>query len=178
MNLDLTFKDLCSAIKQQGKEDPKLIEAVDKLLGLALICSPVVLGPAALALLPTLAVKNEIFKIGKGVFEKLTKKKDEDYAKRQETMQMSYGLLVFTAFFDALDARIPKVLRDEIALLKPEKALLVKDAVGKAQGKQTQPAVCDRNDAPVSNVLLAFPHPTETLAEITERQAKLWKQMA
>ena len=178
MNLDLTFKDLCSTIKMQGKEDPKLIEAVDKLLGLALICSPVVLGPAALALLPTLAVKNEVFKIGKGVFEKLTKKKDEDYSKRQETMQISYGLLVFTAFFDALDARIPKALRDEIGLLDPEKAFLVKDAVAKAQAKKSQPTVCDRNDAPVSNVLVAFPHPTETLAEITERQAKLWKQMA
>ena len=65
MNLDLSFKDVCATIKKQGKDDPKLIEAVDKLLGLALICSPVVLGPAAVALLPTLAVKNEIIKIGK-----------------------------------------------------------------------------------------------------------------
>lgn len=178
MNLDLTFKDLCSKIKKQGKEDPKLIEEVDKLLGLALICSPVVLGPAALALLPTLAVKNEMFKIGKGVFEKLTKKKDEEYGKRQETMQISYGLLVFTAFFDALDARIPKALRDEIELLDTEKAFLVNETVGKAQAKKNQPTVCDCNDAPVSNVLIAFPHPTETLTEITERQAKLWKQMA
>jgi hypothetical protein len=110
MTLDLTFKDVCSAIKKQGKEDPKLIEAVDQLLGLALVCSPLVLGDAAVALLPTLAVKNEIIKIGKGVFEKLTKKKDDDYIKRQETMQLAYGLLVFTAFFDALDIRIPKCL--------------------------------------------------------------------
>jgi hypothetical protein len=180
MTLDLTFNDVCLTIKKQGKEDPKLIEAVDKLLGLALICSPVVLGPAAaVALLPTLAEKNEIIKIGKGVFEKLTKKKNDDYAKRQETMQMAYGLLVFTAFFDALDARIPKILREEIALLEPEKAFLVKDAVRKTSTKiaeSTSPGR-ERIDSPVANVSFAFPHPIETLAEQTQRQASLWKLM-
>ncbi len=178
MTLDLTFKDICATIKKKGKGDPKLIEAVDQLLGLALICSPLVLGPIAVVLLPTLAVKNEIIKIGKGVFEKLTEKKDDDYLGRQETMQMAYGLIVFTAFFDALDARIPKALRDEIALLAPEKALLVKDAVRKTSSKKSDLAICERTDAPVANVFFAFPHPTETLSEQTQRQASLWKQMS
>ncbi|OOO01568.1 MAG: hypothetical protein USCGTAYLOR_02225 [Chromatiales bacterium USCg_Taylor] len=86
MTLDLTFKQVCDLIKKDGKEDPKLIEAVDHLLGFALICSPVIFGPEAAALLPTLAVKNELVKIGKGVFEKLSKKKDNDYLARQERM--------------------------------------------------------------------------------------------
>jgi len=73
MSLDLTFKSVCDTIKKHGKEDAKLLEAVDRLLGLALICSPAVFGPTAAALLPTLAVKNELIKIGKSVFEKLTK---------------------------------------------------------------------------------------------------------
>lgn len=50
MSLDLTFKSVCTTIKKQGEDDPKLIEAVDSLLGLALICSPVVLGPTAATL--------------------------------------------------------------------------------------------------------------------------------
>lgn len=62
MSIELTFKSVCASIKKQGKDDPKLIEAVDNLLGLALICSPAILGPAAAALLPTLAVKNELGK--------------------------------------------------------------------------------------------------------------------
>lgn len=54
MSLELTFKSVCATIKKQGKDDPKLIDAVDKLLGLAFICSPAVLGPSAAALLPAL----------------------------------------------------------------------------------------------------------------------------
>jgi len=60
MSLDITFKDVCQSIKKYGKDDPKLIQGVDNLLGLAIICSPAILGPAAAAVLPTLAVKNEL----------------------------------------------------------------------------------------------------------------------
>ena len=76
-------------------------------LALRSFAPPVVLGPAALAFLPILGVKNELVKIGKSVFEKLTKRKDEDYLARYETMRTAYGLLVFTSFFDALDAQLP-----------------------------------------------------------------------
>jgi hypothetical protein len=54
MSIDFTFKQVCAFIK---KDDPKLIEAVDKLSGLALICSSLFLNPQVAALLPTLAVK-------------------------------------------------------------------------------------------------------------------------
>ena len=64
-----TFKQVCDLIKKDGKQDPKLIDAVDKLLGLALVCSPVVLGPTAVvALLPLITTKNEIVKLGKRGF--------------------------------------------------------------------------------------------------------------
>jgi hypothetical protein len=178
MSLDLTFKSVCATIKKQGKDDPKLIEAVDSLLGLALICSPVVLGPTAVALLPTLATKNELVKIGKSVFEKLTQKKDEDYLLRYETMCTAYGLLVFTSFFDALDARLPDALRNEIGLLDSEKAFLAKDGVKKSSVHKTNDDTCEAHDATVSTVTLAFPHPTETLTEQCQRQEKLWKQMS
>jgi hypothetical protein len=177
MSLDLTFKSVCDTIKKHGKEDAKLLEAVDSLLGLALICSPAVVGPAAAALLPTLAVKNELMKIGKSVFEKLTKNKDEDYLLRYETMRTAYGLLVFTSFFDALDARIPDALRKEISLLESEKAFLAKEIVQKSSAREAS-EVCSVQDAPVSKVALAFPHPTETLAEQCARQRKLWAEMS
>ena len=82
MSIDLTFNDVCKTIKKQGKGDPTLIKAVDNLLGLALICSPVALGPAAAAAIPTLAVKNELIKIGKSVFDRFTEKKAKDYLSR------------------------------------------------------------------------------------------------
>lgn len=178
MTLDLTFKQVCDLIKKDGKEDPKLIEAVDHLLGFALICSPVIFGPELAALLPTLAVKNELVKIGKGVFEKLSKKKDNDYLARQERMQMAYGLLCFTAFFEALDEQIPEALRKKLGLLSGEKAFLVKDAIAKTAEQRKEPAdVCEHADAPLASLPLAFPHPTETLDQQVQRHADLWKQM-
>lgn len=178
MSTELTFKGICVAIKKQGKDDPKLIEAVDNLLGLAIICSPVVLGPTAAALLPTLAVKNELVKIGKSVFDKLTKKSDEDYVQRHETMRAAYCLLVFTSFFDALDSRLPDALRKEIGLLDSEKAFIAKEGVEKSPTHKQSEPTRDVRDAPVSVTTIAFPHPTETLAEQCLRQAKLWKQMS
>lgn len=177
MSFDFTFKSVCETIKKQGKDDPKLLKAVDNLLGFALICSPAVLGPAAVALLPMLAVKDELTKIGQSVFEKLTKKKDEDYLLRYETMRAAYGLLVFTSFFDALDARIPDTLRQEIKLLDSGKVFLVKDGV-KSSSVDKQREACEIHDASVSTVTLVFPHPTETFTEQCQRQAKLWKQMS
>ncbi len=125
MSTDLTFKSVCAAIKKQGKDDPKLIETVDYLLGIVLICSPVVLGPAAVALLPTLAVKNELIKIGKGLFEKLTKKKDEDYLLRHETMSTAYRLWSSHLSADALDSKLPESLRTSNSrVLDKDEALL------------------------------------------------------
>jgi hypothetical protein len=178
MSTELTFKSVCDTIKQRGKQDAKLLEAVDSLLGLALICSPVVLGPAAAAVLPTLAIKNEVVKIGKGVFDKLTKIKDEDYLQRYETMRTAYGLLIFTSFFDALDALIPDALRAELRLFDYERAFLVKDGVRKSSVRDTSETVCIVQDAPIAMVALVFPHPTETLTEQCARQRKLWTQMS
>jgi hypothetical protein len=85
--------------------------------------------------------------------------------------------LVFTSFFDALDFRVPEALRKEIALLDTEKAFLAKDAVVKSAKKARTP-ICEAPEAPLSTYTFQFPHPTETLAEQCQRQAKLWKQMA
>ncbi len=178
MNFDFTFKNVCDIIKKQGEQDAVLLDNIDKLLGLALICSPIVLGPAAVGLLSILAVKNEAVKIGNRVFKKFTKRKDDDYLLRYETMQAAYGLIVFTSFFDALDARVPDALRDEIKLLSSEKAHLAKESVIKTSVCEKSDEVCSMHDASVSMVFLAFPHPTESLSEQCARQRKLWAQMS
>jgi len=175
MSLDITFKDVCDLLK---KDEPKLIEAVDKLLGFALICSPAVIGQDAAALLPTLAVKNELIKIGKGVFDKFSKKKDTDYLAKQQRMQVAYSLLIFTAFFEALDKKIPKELRDKIGLLSSDKIYLATKSIGKACELQDT-SYEKSNDTETSNPLvslaLAFPHPTETLKHQVDRHGYVWK---
>lgn len=177
MSIELTFKSICAKIKKQGKSDPKLIESVDNILGLALICSPAVLGPSAAAVLPTLAVKNELIKIGKSIFDKLKKSKDEDYLLRYEAMHNAYGLLVFTSFFDALDTCLPDAIRKEIALLEPEKEFIAREGVTKSAEPKNSDGSCQMHNALVSDEVIVFPHPTETLKEQCERQSRLWKQM-
>lgn len=168
MSINLTFNDVCTTIKKQGEDDPTLIEAVDNLLGLALICSPVALGPTAIAALPTLAVKNELVKIGKSVFEKFTKKKARDYISRYESMRTAYGLLTFTSFLDALDACLSQVLRD--ALARSELSL--------ATAANAESLAIKSENATKDTYTFSFPHPTETLADQCQQRTTLWKRMA
>lgn len=177
MSIDLNFKDVCKLIK---KDEPKLIEAVDKLLTMALICSPTVIGPAAAVLLPFLSVKNELVKLGKDVFDSFSKKKDEDYVAKQQRMQVAYSLLVFTAFFEALDRRLPKELRDKIGLLESEKMFLAEGASGKTSTLASElPDSCALTETPnpIATQTIAFPHPTESLSQQVERHVQIWKQM-
>src|ERR1043166_7901719 len=180
MPLELTLKQVCELIKKDDKQDPKLIDAVDKFLGLALVCSPGVLGsPAVASLLPLLTTKNEIVKLGKVAFEMLTKKQDDDYMGRHQRMQVAYGLIVFTAFFDVLDAQMPVSFRKRIGMLDSEKLFLAKEAAGKVATETKKiPDVCDSADAPLATIQFAFPHPTESLTQQAERHAELWKLLA
>ena len=178
MPLDLSFKQVCDFIK---KDDPALIDAVDKLLGLTLVCSPLLIGPAAAALLPIIAVKNEVVKLGKYVFEAFSNRGDADYVARQQRMEIAYGLICFTAFFAALDEQIPEELRKQIGFLKGEKAFIAKNARGKsACAAEASPDETAARTAlsPLAVLTTPFPHPTETLEQQVERHATLWKQMA
>lgn len=175
--LDLTFKHVCELIKKDGEQEPQLLEAVDVLLGLALVCSPLVAGPGLVAVLPTLGVKNELIKIGKSVFGRLVKKKDDDYLGRAERMETAYGLIVFTAFFDALDSQLPKTLREKIGSIDPHRPFLAKEASSKSRKTEALIPIIDTADGPLANTHFAFPHPTESLGEQIERHQHVWRQM-
>ncbi len=173
---DLTFKEVCDFIK---KDEPKLLEGVDKLLGLAAICAPLALGPAGIALLPLITAKNELVKIGKAVFESVTGKKEEDYAALFDRMRIAYGLITYTAFFDSLDEQLPDKLRKQIALLASEKHYLAKEAVDTIEPKTQSSAQLDDIGADrYTSVEIAFPHPTESLADLEKRQRELYRQMS
>jgi hypothetical protein len=179
MPLDLTFKKVREFVQ---KDDPKLMEDIDRLLGIALICSSLVAGPAAIiAIPPIIGVKNELVKIGKGVFEAIAGKKDDDYLARQQRMEIAYGLICFTAFFEALDLQISDELRQKINLREGEKISLAKDAQGKNVYQSKTSSISQDQMIDPSNSLesLAVPflHPAETLAQQIERNTKLWIQM-
>jgi hypothetical protein len=114
MMLSVTFEQVCDFLRTDAKEDPKLLTAVDRMLGLVLICGQVVLPAEIVPLLPSLGVKNELVQTGKWLFERLTSKSESETISRLRRIQMAHCLLVYTAFFEALDTRLPESLRKAI----------------------------------------------------------------
>jgi energy-coupling factor transporter ATP-binding protein EcfA2 len=172
MTKDLTFKEVCKFLKE---EDGSLIDAVDKLLGAAIVLSPVILGPAALPILGLLGAKGELTKLGKSLFEKVIAKKEADYLSRMERMRMAYGLICFTAFFEALDRLLPDNLRKKISLQPAEKNRIVEHATRCAEEEQTTLEIPKEG---FLDVPLPFPHPVASYEEQMEPLGQLYNHMA
>jgi len=176
MPKDLTFREVCDFIK---RDDKTLIEATDKLLGAAIICLPIAFGPAALPALGLLGVKNELTSLGKTLLSKITSKKESDYLARMRRMEVAYGLICYTAFFEALDRLLPDDLRKEIDLQPREKEHIVKRAEKCATG---HPRVRDKehlieHEGPFSEPV-PFPHPVTSFEDLKERLTSLYDHMA
>jgi len=180
MELDLTFKAVCGSLKKGGDGDSKLIEAVDTLLGLTIACAPVALGPAGVGLLPLLRVKNKLTKIGQRVFRAATKRSADDYLARLERMRTAHGLLVYTAFFEALDKALPEDVRKRVDLQAEERRVLAeREGEPNAchpKSKSSAPAIAQPN--PLAEVAICFPHPTQSLQQQVESHEELWKQLS
>ena len=94
----------------------------------AIVCSPLVFGPQALPALGALGAKGELTRISKAIFNRVTSKQESDYIARLKRMEIAYGLICFTAFYEALDEKLPDELRQEIALQAGEKANIARQA--------------------------------------------------
>ena len=136
MALEMTFKEVCDLLK---KDDPSLIDKVDKLLSLAMLCSPIVLGPTALPLLGLLGAKNEITKNAKDIFHWLTKNEMESLVVKYDRRRLAYVLICYTAFFEALDLLMPKI-HQEINLRALEKEHIAKHATIEVKKNRPQKA--------------------------------------
>jgi hypothetical protein len=172
MPKELTFKEVYNFLKQ---DDTPLVEGADQLLGLAIVCSPVVFGTPALSALTLLRPKNELIKLGKNLLKKVTRKKDKDYLARVERMRMAYGLICYTAFFEALDNMLPNDLRKALDLKESEKTRLAECAT-KEMASQTEEDTEVLSER-VEWGLLPFPHPV-TPDEQSERLGRLYSNMA
>src|ERR1700755_877142 len=109
MPADLTFKKVCEFIQ---KDDSKLIESADALLGFIMLLSPALVSVPGTTLpltISLLGAKNEIVKLGQFICRKLTTKKDSNSLAKQERMEAVYGLICYTAFFEAIDESLPDI---------------------------------------------------------------------
>ena len=142
-----------------------------------IVCAPVALGPAGLAFLPLLKVKNELSKIGRSVFRAATTGHDDDYNTRLRKMRTAHALLVYTSFFHALDAALPPTFRKRVDIQEEDRHFLAARS-GSDETCERQPVPTDPDPTqanPLIEFEVAFPHPTETLADQIQRHKPLWK---
>ena len=169
MPKDITFNEVCEFIKSN---DGRLIDATGKLLGAALVCSPIVFGPAALPALGLLGVKNELTSLGKKLLSSITSRRDPDYLARMRRMEIAYGLICYTAFFDTLDSLLPDDLRKEINLQAEDRKSTAKQA---REYASDEPAT--ELEGPF-NESLPFPHPTSSLEDLATQLERFYQHMA
>lgn len=162
MAIELTFKQVAAYIK---KDQPHLIDAADKLLGVTLICSPILIGPAALPILGLLTAKNELVRLGKSVFEAVVGRKDDDFLAHHDRMQKAYGLICFTSFFEALDRTLPENLRQHFELLASEKESISKKAIQTGKVKEERTLEGDAQGLDLSAAVIPFPHPLDSFSD-------------
>lgn len=81
------------------------------------------------AFIRTLAEKEKLINLGSTVLKWILDQVPDDYSGRIEQMEEAYGIIYFTAFFDELDARLPKNIRKNIQLSLNEKQHLFHSSV-------------------------------------------------
>ena len=96
----ISIKDVRKLIEDKNIGE-SVFDAVDKLLGLFLVFSPIALGPAALPLLGLIEPKNELVATFKDAARKISKSDPEDYLDQASRMAAANTMLTYTAFFEA-----------------------------------------------------------------------------
>ena len=96
----ISIKDVRKLIEDKNIGE-SVFDAVDKLLGLLLVFSPIALGPAALPLLGLIEPKNELVATFKNAARKISKSDPEDYLDQASRMAAANTMLTYTAFFEA-----------------------------------------------------------------------------
>lgn len=178
---DLTFKDVCKFLKKE--DGGALIDRVDQLLGAALLLSPAVVGvgPLPALALPALSLisgKNELTKLAKSLYDKLTSKQEADYVARMKRMETAYGLICFTAFFEALDQTLPDDLRKAIAIIPQEKKDIVHPVRQTASSDEDRGILEAHTEGVLADVPLPFPHPVVPFEEHKEHLSRFYREMA
>lgn len=164
--------------------DDSIIDAIDGILSLAVVVSPVVAGPAALPLLGLLEWKNEAVKLAREAIKKLTKAQPRDYLEQAAKMAAANCLLTYTAYFDALQTHLPGLL-ESVNLSEAEKNRIIGSNVGKESnrhplkklrhGRRHESESFSATD--LANQVISMPHPAVSSSD-TDTRLELYQTMS
>jgi hypothetical protein len=107
----VSIKDVRKLIEDKSVGE-SVLDAVDKLLGLALVFSPLALGPAALPLLGLIEPKNELIGTFKDAARRISRSDAEDYLDQASRMAAANTMLTYTAFFEAFRQVWPRFVAE------------------------------------------------------------------
>lgn len=107
----ISLREVRKLIEEKPIDD-SVLDAVDRLLDVAILLSPIVVGPPAVSLLALVEPKNALVKLARDALAKFAKPEPGDYLDQATRLAAANCLLTYTAYFDALQRRSPKLMKD------------------------------------------------------------------
>ena len=181
MTTTFTLDSASKLLKDGYAKEPKLLRAVDHLLGAAIVLTPAAFGPAGAPALALLGTKNELVRICKELYDKLTAKTpdaESEVLSRQHRMALAYCIVTYAAFFDGLDHVLAE-LRAQASL--PEDAGLQfsrTSGMTPDSAPTALPIPSSAEPTPTTLYDLRLPHPIDDFDTHCEQLAPLYDVMA
>jgi energy-coupling factor transporter ATP-binding protein EcfA2 len=125
--------DEIKKLATKDRWDREAIDALDRFLGVAILLTPVVAGPAGLFALELLQPKDELIKLARVAAQRFVKGKPTDFLARHERLTAAYTLLTYSAFFEALELKLPD-LANAVQLTEDERTLLMQRTASQQPG--------------------------------------------
>jgi hypothetical protein len=180
----MSLRDVRKLIKDENMAESAL-DVVNDLLGAAIVLSPMLFGPVALALLPMIEVKDELVRLGKDAIKAIAKSQASDYLDKAKRLAAANCLLTFTVYFDALNHLLPGLMKELTLTDEVKRRIAAEGAASTAT--ELPPAatpLAGQQDAPrsfqgadLTSQTIAVPHPA-ALGDARAARSELYQTMS
>jgi hypothetical protein len=178
---EISINGVRAFLAENDKNDTKLLDFVDQLLGALLVLSPAVLGPIGLPLLALIEPKNQLVDNIQYTIDKFASRSNAaNFTERTIRLAAVNCLITFTAYFDVLAEQLPELM-GAVNLTNDEKLHLASAATNAVT--QTSPATLNEKGDTVehknlANLSIAVPHPADSPEETSKARLDLYERLA
>ena len=172
----ISLRDVRKLIEEKPVDD-SVLNAVDRLLDAAILLSPIVVGHDAVALLALVEPKNALVKLARDALTKFAKPQPGDYLDQATRLAAANCLLTYSAYFDALQRRLPRLMKD-VKLTEEDKKRIAEGGpdrrpvvdVTQLTRRQRERAG-SFGSASLADQVISVPHPVNEGAESSARRS-------
>jgi signal transduction histidine kinase len=174
---DITYGEIKTWLTRH--EDGKLISTLSDGLGFLAVLTVVGFGasPALIGFTADLlAIKTELTNVATRVLSWFGDEKQPSPSERVQRMRVAYGLLACSAFFEAVERRMPNVMK-VFQVDKRDRTYLVNatlERIREKQGRETKELSGDLWNQP----LLPFPHPADNWDQQQRELSEVYEALA